>query len=247
MSASAAQIDANRANAQRSTGPATPEGKAASSQNATKHGFLANVFPAEQEDYRALLDDLLIDLQPVGSLQRLLVEEIALAYIRLRRIHKAEMDQMEPRDVSCLTWTQETGSVETTERTAGRSPYDLLREKQAHLVLRYEAATERHIQRCLTRLKEMKGDQTWKAVNRAAAQARSPQPAPDLPPAPQQTEPRTPMPLGPPTLTELLASVSEERARDEAALKTAATSPQIGFVSQKRNRRRRRNHPRAPN
>jgi len=36
--ATAAQIAANRANAQHSTGPRTPEGKTASSMNALKHG-----------------------------------------------------------------------------------------------------------------------------------------------------------------------------------------------------------------
>lgn len=39
--ATEAQILANRRNAQKSTGPRTPQGKAAVSQNAVKHGLLA--------------------------------------------------------------------------------------------------------------------------------------------------------------------------------------------------------------
>jgi hypothetical protein len=41
---------ANRANAQNSTGPRTPEGKAASSKNAVRHGFCTN-FVTIAEDY----------------------------------------------------------------------------------------------------------------------------------------------------------------------------------------------------
>ena len=232
MSASVAQIDANRANAQLSTGPTTPEGKAVSSQNAVRHGFLANVLPTEQDDYRALLEDLIVDLQPAGTIQRLLVEEITLAYIRLRRIHQAEMKRMEPRDVTSEGWSHDRGKFIDIERMPGTNPYDLMRDKQSQLVLRYEASVERHIQRCLTRLKEMKGDQTWKAVRRAANQAHSPKPS--QPDEPGQAETLPPPPTRPPLLTELLAEVRHERITEESDLRRhdAMSKSQIGFVSQ---------------
>jgi hypothetical protein len=48
--ATEAQINANRANARKSTGPRTPEGKAVVSQNAVTHGFLARETVIHGED-----------------------------------------------------------------------------------------------------------------------------------------------------------------------------------------------------
>ena len=47
---SAAQMDANRSNAQKSTGPRTPEGKETASQNALKHGLFAREGAIRGED-----------------------------------------------------------------------------------------------------------------------------------------------------------------------------------------------------
>jgi hypothetical protein len=92
------QIEANRRNAQLSTGPKTPEGKSASRLNAFKHGMNATgfVLPAGQskenlEQFQDLLAALRRDLQPQGTLQELLVEHIAIQQWRLRRIYRAEL------------------------------------------------------------------------------------------------------------------------------------------------------------
>jgi hypothetical protein len=49
MSISAKKLAANRANAKKSTGPRTPEGKRRSSKNAVTHGMFCNdtVLPGE--------------------------------------------------------------------------------------------------------------------------------------------------------------------------------------------------------
>ena len=86
--ASEAQVVANRSNAQRSTGPRTPEGKATVSQNAVRHGLLAREVvikgedPGEFEFYR---DQMLGELAPVGSVESMLAERIVSLSWRLQR------------------------------------------------------------------------------------------------------------------------------------------------------------------
>ena len=73
------QIQANRNNAKKSTGPRTEQGKAASSQNALKHGLLARdaVLPGEDPaDYEAQIAALEADIQPEGQHARLQRREL---------------------------------------------------------------------------------------------------------------------------------------------------------------------------
>jgi hypothetical protein len=76
---SARKSEANRRNALKSTGPKTPEGKAAVRLNALKHGLLSRevVLPGGDEDaLRELAESLRAELQPVGELENLLVDRI---------------------------------------------------------------------------------------------------------------------------------------------------------------------------
>jgi hypothetical protein len=91
--ASEKQIAANRRNAQRSTGPKTPEGKAASRLNALKHGLVAEdavVSLEDEETFNELQNSLLDHLQPVGPLETALVHQIAVAQRRLDVCRKLE-------------------------------------------------------------------------------------------------------------------------------------------------------------
>ena len=67
---SAAQVAANVANAQHSTGPRTEEGKQTSSRNALKHGLTASTVLIPGEDpaaYAAFKNDLTADWKPEGA------------------------------------------------------------------------------------------------------------------------------------------------------------------------------------
>jgi hypothetical protein len=90
---SARKAEANRQNAQKSTGPKTPEGKAAVSLNALKHGLLSNeiLLPGEDEEALRELDESLRgELQPVGVVEVLLVDRITSLLWRLRRLGHVE-------------------------------------------------------------------------------------------------------------------------------------------------------------
>jgi len=91
------QVEANKQNALVSTGPASSEGKAIVAQNAVKHGIFAKDLiittgdgKEDAQEYRELLDGLIISLNPVGQMECLLVEKISVDYWRLRRVLRFE-------------------------------------------------------------------------------------------------------------------------------------------------------------
>ncbi len=93
--ASEAQILANRANAQKSTGPRTPEGKAVASQNAVTHGFLARETVIQGEDTGEFVlyrDGMLRDLAPVGDAELDMTERIVGLAWRLRRAERLQTE-----------------------------------------------------------------------------------------------------------------------------------------------------------
>ena len=87
------RLAANRANAKKSTGPRTPQGKARSSMNALVHGLAARRVVLPNEDraaFDAFARALRKDLRPRGPVQELLVNEVIDAAWKLRRAGDAE-------------------------------------------------------------------------------------------------------------------------------------------------------------
>ena len=88
------QIDANRKNSLKSTGPKTPKGKAAVSQNSFKHGIYAvqATFPGEsQAEYDDHHDRIFAEYNPEDSTEIILVERIATLSWRLRRSNRIQL------------------------------------------------------------------------------------------------------------------------------------------------------------
>jgi len=87
------QLKANRKNAQKSTGPKTPEGKAKSAQNATKHGLTAthNVIKGEsQEEFDAHRQGFLDAFNPQTAVEHFLADHAASLAWRLKRANRIQ-------------------------------------------------------------------------------------------------------------------------------------------------------------
>jgi len=113
----------NRANAARSTGPITPEGKRKSSQNAVKHGLLARSVALEGEvldRFTALLDSLIDLFEPRTCVEWALVENMAVARWRQMRLWGMEQAGMteEMQKQALRAGNEETANRDAPTRSA---------------------------------------------------------------------------------------------------------------------------------
>ena len=96
------KIEANRANAQLSTGPRTQNGKATSSQNARKHGLTAKqltIKPEELAEFDDMLAGYQFEINPRGAIQQTLFDELVAAAWNLRRVRilESQLDLLDPQ------------------------------------------------------------------------------------------------------------------------------------------------------
>src|ERR1700686_851452 len=92
------QIEANRRNALKSTGPTTPEGKERSRCNALRHGLTAETVIAaleDAEDYQAFEATVIADYDAESAVERELVLRLASVLWRLRRATGIETELFE--------------------------------------------------------------------------------------------------------------------------------------------------------
>ena len=115
---------ANRRNAQHSTGPKTPEGKAASAQNATSHGLSSSFAVLPHEDpsaYAQLLETLQNEHTPATEHEKFLVTQMAESRFRLDRTNRFEAiayeqlldeyDKTNPDHVIVVKLTNRTANI----------------------------------------------------------------------------------------------------------------------------------------
>ncbi|MFN7924935.1 MAG: hypothetical protein U0Q16_32860 [Bryobacteraceae bacterium] len=91
------KLEANRANAQHSTGPRTPEGKAASSRNATTHGLFSATFAVarqDREEFDIFLELQREELRPQGINEELIFSNLVQAAWKIEATRRLEMQAL---------------------------------------------------------------------------------------------------------------------------------------------------------
>jgi hypothetical protein len=145
----ARQQAANRQNAQKSTGPKTPQGKAVVALNAMKHGLLSQHVHLPDEDEAALIElgkRLRAKLHPVGELEVLLVDHLVSAAWRLRRVLAIETNLFEAYRSEGVHPSKPVSLGDVVRRDHG----DRLTR-----VLRYETTIERELYKALHELQRL--------------------------------------------------------------------------------------------
>src|SRR5258708_16032634 len=134
------QIEANRLNAQKSTGPSTPEGRAAVSLNSLKYGLYAETLILPGEDpaaFAALLDRLDAEYQPATPTEETFVSQIAMATWRRARIQRIEVAYYKNRHKESQDkWY---GGLDETGRLPPIAERDSRRERPPYHFSRHEA------------------------------------------------------------------------------------------------------------
>jgi hypothetical protein len=176
--ASKKQIEANRRNAKKSTGPKTPAGKARSAQNALKHGLLSRQVVLDDEneaEFKELRLNLHEDLRPEGQLEVLLVNRIAAQQWRLARVPGLESELIAALRADPVHGERSLGAA--WERDSG--PYGGALARLA----RYETMLERSTARLLAELRRVQADRLRRerqaAAERMPAHAGAHGPGPD--------------------------------------------------------------------
>ena len=156
------QLEANRRNARRSTGPKTAEGKDRSSRNNLRHGLTGQitVLPSEDREAHDLFCNRLIEhLNPENPMEEQLANSIAEDSWRLNRVTAIETNifalgrDRERRELQCALKDAETF---------------LDQARSFQLLTLYEQRINRNLQRNLKQLRELQAERREQEHTRRA-------------------------------------------------------------------------------
>ena len=157
------RIEANRRNAQKSTGPRTAEGKAKSANNSSIHGFSSlNMNPLapgcflhteDENQFRGLLSEYVVTYNPQHPDELDLLTEAVFAKWRQQRIWLAETGQIE---IAIAQGESELRkSLPRADAKAHLANGIAKSEAVLKLYLRYDAQLHRHYRNCLKDLRDL--------------------------------------------------------------------------------------------
>jgi hypothetical protein len=163
--ASIRQINANRNNARRSTGPKSAEGKARSASNALQHGLLSRdiVLPDEDaEEFTALAASYTAQLDPQGPLEEFCVRQMVAADWKLRRLLRLEtgmlaygVEYIRDIDDDDDRWSGSSSYEETTV-LLGKMIGGSSRTTRLSLLARYESSIRQSWYKALKELERLR-------------------------------------------------------------------------------------------
>ena len=148
------QLAANRANALKSTGPRTPEGKARSARNACKHGFAAisitALTPEDLEEIARLKADLVSVYRPVNNQELFALDRVAQAQQAMLRAARLEASLFN----ACM---QKSRRSRSANHSLGEGFHRMAMQSNAFtLFLRYQAQAERNYRRAIEEFERLK-------------------------------------------------------------------------------------------
>ena len=131
----------------------TPEGKQKVRFNARKHGILANILTNYESGFhQSYVDQLFDEFRPQNALEELLVERIAIHYLKLFRLMKAEKEHIR---FSLQEKTLDFSDSMFKDEDRMSLSIDHF-ETLLNLYQRYETTTENRLYRALKELKELR-------------------------------------------------------------------------------------------
>lgn len=211
-----AQIEAARANGARSLGPVTPEGKARSALNGTRHGLCSVGFfllPDEDpEAYALFLADFLHLLRPRDAIERQAVERAAQA-----RWREIRADRLEAEILAELFAAKDL--AEEAEARAVRAAAT----KALGTLLRYRHRIQRDADRALAEFEALRRRRAFTAPQPRPEAARTSEPevAAARPPAPPAAVPAA-LPVAPELPSEPERPLNRHERRRLEALRRKA-------------------------
>lgn len=232
---------ASRANGKKSHGPVTPEGKARSAMNATRHGLastsrLANsvcLSTENREDFIRLHEILITEHLPQNPCEHQIVEELAVARWRLQRMWTVETHLLENQMDSMSTDVEKDWKT-MDEGTRLALAFRKLSETSPSLALqqRYETRLTRQIESCRRQLADRRSQPPSSAPN-----------SPLMPTNPSEIihEPNKPSPkiehapapaehAGPTASAAQSASTARPGITGSGQTAPAASTPEVGIL-----------------